>query len=57
MLDESQGKMVRISVILPQDKRNLLGQIADTNGASVAWVFVMRLKSSWKTIEITRSLS
>lgn len=38
MPDESQEKMVRTSVILPQEKRDLLGQIADANGTSVAWV-------------------
>ena len=30
--------MARTSVILPQEKRDLLGQIADANGAPVAWV-------------------
>ena len=38
MPDESQEKMVRTAVVLPQEKRDLLGQIADANGASVAWV-------------------
>jgi len=38
MPDESQEKMVRTSIILPQEKRDLLGRITDANGASVAWV-------------------
>lgn len=38
MPKESQEKMVRTSVTLPQKKRDLLGKIADANGSSVAWI-------------------
>lgn len=38
MPDDGQEKMVRTSVILPQEKRDMLDQIADANGASIAWV-------------------
>ena len=38
MPDESQDKMVRTSVVLPPEKKNLLRKIAGANGASVAWV-------------------
>lgn len=31
-------KMARTSVILPQEKRELLDRIADANGLSIAWV-------------------
>jgi predicted transcriptional regulator len=38
MPDDGQEKMARTSVSLPQDKRDMLDQIADANGASIAWV-------------------
>lgn len=38
MPEDVQEKMVRTSVILPQEKRDLIGKIADANGSSVAWI-------------------
>ncbi len=38
MPEDVQEKMVRTSVILPQEKRDLTGKIADANGSSVAWI-------------------
>lgn len=38
MPNDGQEKMVRTSVILPAEKRDVLGRIADANGASIAWV-------------------
>ncbi len=56
MAGKSSKKMVRTSVILPQDKRLLLEQIADVNGASVAWVIRHAIKEFIKNNKNNKEL-